>query len=212
MVDIPEVKAGTWRFRQLFVNGEPPTADEAAEAGGVPHRISARLHRRLSPESDQAVRLCPGQHRARPGAICGTWKSSGSRGGWTTGCRSRASTRNRAPSPSTARACLPSPSGTAPGPYWVENVFEALDTPGQWYLDRPQGMLYYLPRPGEEMRSAEIIAPRLSQVVRVVGRSGAPVHDLRFEGLSLRTHGVAAAGRLCLVAPGRNRSARRAAV
>ena len=34
------------------------------------------------------------------------------------------------------------------------------------------------------MRSAEIIAPRLSQVVRVVGRAGAPVHDLRFEGLT----------------------------
>ena len=70
-----------------------------------------------------------------------------------------------------------------PGVYWVENVFEALDTPGQWYLDRPRGVLYYLPRPGEEMPSAEIIAPRLTQVVRVVGRAGAPVHDLRFEGL-----------------------------
>src|SRR5205823_14285984 len=74
-------------------------------------------------------------------------------------------------------------SGTRPEPYWVENVFEAMDTPGQWYLDRPRGELYYLPRPGEEMPSAEIIAPRLSQVVRAVGRAGAPVHDLRFEGL-----------------------------
>ena len=34
------------------------------------------------------------------------------------------------------------------------------------------------------MASAEIIAPRLTQVVRVVGRPGAPVHDLRFEGLT----------------------------
>jgi Right handed beta helix region len=65
----------------------------------------------------------------------------------------------------------------------VENVFEALDTPGQWYLDRPSGVLYYLPRSREELASAEIIAPRLSQVLRVVGRAGAPVHDLRFEGL-----------------------------
>ena len=61
-------------------------------------------------------------------------------------------------------------SGAKPEPYWVENVFEALDTAGQWYLDRPQGRLYYLPLPGEDMPSAEIIAPRLTQVVRVVGR------------------------------------------
>jgi hypothetical protein len=75
-------------------------------------------------------------------------------------------------------------SGSKPGPYWVENVLEALDTPGQWYLDRPRGVLYYLPQSGEKMPSAEIIAPRLTQVVRVLGQPGAPVHDLRFEGLT----------------------------
>ena len=75
-------------------------------------------------------------------------------------------------------------STTTPSVYWVENVFEALDTPGQWYLDRPQGRLYYLPQSGEDPPSAEIIAPRLTQVVRVVGREGVPVHDLRFEGIT----------------------------
>src|SRR5262249_2797234 len=74
-------------------------------------------------------------------------------------------------------------SGNKPGPYWVENVFEALDTPGQWYLDRPSAQLYYLPQPGEDPTSAELIAARLPQVVRVVGRPGATAHDLRFEGL-----------------------------
>ena len=42
-----------------------PAADEAAEARGIPDRIAARLHRRLPPEPDQAVRLRPGRHRAR---------------------------------------------------------------------------------------------------------------------------------------------------
>jgi hypothetical protein len=37
--------------------------------------------------------------------------------------------------------------------YLVENVKEALGTPGQWYLDRPQGELIYLPRPGETRRT-----------------------------------------------------------
>lgn len=34
-------------------------------------------------------------------------------------------------------------------PYYIENVFEALAKPGQWYLDREAGKVYYLPRDGE---------------------------------------------------------------
>ncbi len=64
-------------------------------------------------------------------------------------------------------------SSTTPSVYWIENVFEALDTPGQWYWDRPPGRLYYLPRPGEEMNATEIIAPRLLRVLQVTGRPGA---------------------------------------
>jgi hypothetical protein len=31
--------------------------------------------------------------------------------------------------------------------YYVENVFEALDAPGEWYLNGVEGRLYYRPRP-----------------------------------------------------------------
>ena len=184
VVDIPEVKAGPMALPATLRQRRPPAADQAAEARGIPHRIAAGLYRRLPQEPDEAVRLRPGRHRADLAQSAGR----GDRGdhavaGQPAADRERQRAR-RAPSPSTARACLPSLSGDKPGPYWVENVFEALDTPGQWYLDRPRGVLYYLPRPGEEMPSAEIIAPRLPQVLRVVGRAGAPVHDLRFEGLT----------------------------
>ena len=40
------------------------------------------------------------------------------------------------------------------GGYYVENVFEGLDAPGSWYLDRKQGVLYYHPLPGEDMAQA----------------------------------------------------------
>jgi len=72
-----------------------------------------------------------------------------------------------------------------PSVYWVENVREALDTPGQWYLDRPQGQLTYLPRPRERINVTEVVAPRLTQVLRVVGRANAPVAHLSFEGLTI---------------------------
>jgi hypothetical protein len=64
-------------------------------------------------------------------------------------------------------------------------VFEKLDTPGQWYLDRSQGQLYYLPKPGEDMQTAEVIAPRLPQVLRLSGWEGAAVAHLHFEGLTI---------------------------
>ncbi len=63
--------------------------------------------------------------------------------------------------------------------YVVENVFEALTEPGEWYLDRPTGKLYYLPMPGEELDSAEIVAPRLSCLLRLEQAA-----NLRFEGIT----------------------------
>lgn len=70
--------------------------------------------------------------------------------------------------------------------YYVENVFEAL-SPGEWYLDRPEGKLYYLPLPGESPETAEVVAPRTEQFIRLIGRpeQGEYVEFLRFEGLSL---------------------------
>jgi len=70
--------------------------------------------------------------------------------------------------------------------YFVENVFEALREPGQWYLDRRSGTLYYLPQPDEDPESLEVIAPALTTLVRFCGRGGRPVRHVRLENLSLR--------------------------
>lgn len=69
--------------------------------------------------------------------------------------------------------------------FLVENVREALGEPGQWYLDRPSGVLTYIPRPGETIDKTAAIAPRLEQLVLFVGkpRQKQTVHDLKFAGL-----------------------------
>lgn len=69
--------------------------------------------------------------------------------------------------------------------YVVENVFEALDTPGQWYLDRPQGKLYYYPKPKEDWRKAEFIAPRLDTLIKLTGSKTNPVQYVTFRNLRL---------------------------
>jgi hypothetical protein len=184
VIDVPAVKQDEWRFRQLFING-------------------ARCPRtRLPQQGEYQIESLPGftgdflrsptkQFVYAPGNVMPTWRSLRDVEiiGITRWLDNRlpiesvnAQTRTVTFDRASLFALL---SGDRPGPYWVENVFEALDAPGQWYLDRPQGLLYYLPRLGEELPSAEIIAPRLSQLVRLIGREGEPVHDLQFEGIVL---------------------------
>lgn len=70
--------------------------------------------------------------------------------------------------------------------YYLENVREALDEPGEWYLDRVTGLLTYLPLPGETPETAEVYAPRLDSLLHLRGTEEAPVRNLRFTGLTLR--------------------------
>jgi hypothetical protein len=182
VLDVPDVKEGRWRFRQLFVEGERRPRTRLPKRGE--YRIES-----LPGYTGDFLRSPTQRFVYAPGDVAPTWRNL--RDVEVVGITKWQD--NRLPIESvdaaTRTVTFDRPSLFAlvesdkPGPYWVENVLESLDAPGEWYLDRPLGTLYYLPRPGEEPASAEIIAPRLSQVVRVVGRAGTPVHDLRFEGL-----------------------------
>ena len=46
----------------------------------------------------------------------------------------------------------------------------------------------YYPRPGEDMSKAEVIAPRLEELLRLEGEptAGKPIEHLHFEGLSFQ--------------------------
>ena len=69
-------------------------------------------------------------------------------------------------------------------PAYIENVFEFLDKPGEWYLNRETRAVYYIPMPGEKMDTAEVIAPVLERLLEVQGTLDAPVHNLQFHGLT----------------------------
>ena len=72
--------------------------------------------------------------------------------------------------------------------YWIENTPEGVDSPGEWYLDRKTGVLSYRPRSGEDMPGEEVIAPALSQLVRLEGKpeEGRFIRNLTFRGLEFR--------------------------
>lgn len=81
----------------------------------------------------------------------------------------------------------PAPYG---GRYILENVKEALDKPGEFYLDQPTGTLTYIPLPGETPENTQVIAPRLDRVLELKGYVAALgwVHDVAFRGLTF-AHG-----------------------
>ncbi len=68
--------------------------------------------------------------------------------------------------------------------YWIENNFDGLDSPGEWYLNSHDGVLYYRPMPGEDMAHAEVIAPALQQLIRFDGNLDHPVHDVVLRGVT----------------------------
>lgn len=72
--------------------------------------------------------------------------------------------------------------------YFVENVCEALTEPGQWYLDKAQRKLTYIPMPGETHANTEIVAPVLLQFIRVEGlpMQQQYVEFISFRGLTFR--------------------------
>jgi hypothetical protein len=70
--------------------------------------------------------------------------------------------------------------------YYLEGNLEGLDQPGEWFLDRRTGRLYYLPLPGEEPETLNAVAPRLSQLLLVAGDSATAryVKDVSFKDLT----------------------------
>ena len=69
-------------------------------------------------------------------------------------------------------------------PTYIENAHELLDSPGEWYLDKAAHVVYYIPQSGEDMSSAEVVAPVVEKLVDLEGTLDAPVHNIQFQGIT----------------------------
>src|SRR5258708_7930805 len=80
-------------------------------------------------------------------------------------------------------------SGAVVGQYpynvsWVQNAYELLSSPGQFYLNSGTGTLYYIPRPGENLASADVEAPTVQTLVSGSGTGTAPLSNITFSGIT----------------------------
>lgn len=76
-------------------------------------------------------------------------------------------------------------------PWYVENAYELLDKPGEWYLDRTGAVggtkrtVYYIPRAGENMATADVKLPVLEQLVVAKGAGiDKPLRWVAFQGIT----------------------------
>ncbi|HLL22915.1 MAG TPA: hypothetical protein VK427_12335 [Kofleriaceae bacterium] len=62
---------------------------------------------------------------------------------------------------------------------WLENAYELLDEPGEWYLDAETNSLYYIPRVGEDLATVDVELPVTDVLVDASGTPGhlEPVND-----------------------------------
>jgi hypothetical protein len=72
---------------------------------------------------------------------------------------------------------------------WLENAYEFLANPGDWYLDRSANVIYYIPRSGEDLSTAKVVAGSGEQLIVGSGTldsSGNPqfVQNISFEGIT----------------------------
>jgi hypothetical protein len=69
-------------------------------------------------------------------------------------------------------------------PYYIENAYELLDSAGEWYLNNATHTLYYIPRAGENMSTAAVVAPVLEKLVEIRGSLNSRAELLQFDGLT----------------------------
>jgi hypothetical protein len=74
-------------------------------------------------------------------------------------------------------------------PSYIENAKELLNNPGEFYLDKPAHTIYYLPREGQQMLTADVEIPRLQTVIAGHGTQANPLRGLVIRGITVEYGG-----------------------
>jgi len=176
--EVPGVKEGQWYFRQLFVDGQ---RRQRARSPNVGFYHADGLFQSGNPT----------KFKFHPGDIHAAWLEQGDVE--VVGLERWVDFRMplRTVDTDTNTATLPTTHASRfwdekNARYWVENAADALDAPGEWFLDRKSGTVSYLALPGEDVGLAQFVAPALPQLIRVEGKAGSSqfVHDIVLRGFT----------------------------
>ncbi|MDR1675569.1 MAG: DUF1565 domain-containing protein [Tannerella sp.] len=77
------------------------------------------------------------------------------------------------------------PSGLHAANRMVENIFEELDAPGEWFYDAGSSTLYYYPLESEDVNGALFESPQIKCLIEFRGDISNPVRNITVEGIDL---------------------------
>jgi hypothetical protein len=189
VAELPEVASGAWRFRQLYVNGQQRVRARTPNTGflrvaGCPEGTPKTAHYH---KDCQSFQFSPGDIRADWANLSDVevivyhfWTDS------HLPIQTVDSVSNLVTFAHKAGKTFTDDFSEDGARYIVENVFEGLDAPGEWYLNRPTGQLFYFPMPGEDLARAEVVAPFSPAHLRLEGNPAERryVEHLRFRNLT----------------------------
>ncbi|MGL1900758.1 MAG: discoidin domain-containing protein [Fibrobacterales bacterium] len=78
------------------------------------------------------------------------------------------------------------PSWAANQVAWIENAYELLDQQGEFYINRTDGYIYYMPRTGENMTTSEFIIPKVEKLISLEGTTDNKIKNIHFEGIAFQ--------------------------
>jgi len=188
--DLPDVKNGLWHFRSLYVNG------------------SRRERPRLPKKGLYRITDVPGMHIPAAWAFKGYDQFKIDTGKmhsfknlqdvevvafhfWVCERMPIASFDEKTELITTqckSIAPLVEGKGEKLAPCYLDNVFDALNEPGEWYLSREDGKLYYIPLPGETIENTVVIAPKILQFLKLLGdpRNGEHIEYIHFKKINFQ--------------------------
>ncbi|MGK7393037.1 MAG: right-handed parallel beta-helix repeat-containing protein [Candidatus Cyclobacteriaceae bacterium M3_2C_046] len=185
---VPAVEKGAWSFRQLYINGKLKTRARMPNQGF--YRVAG------FPDGGREVHYHTDCQRFEfaPGDIKDSWKNLQDvevivYHFWTDSHLpiQAIDRKNHIVTFKHKAGKVFTDDFTSNGArYIVENVFEGLDQPGEWYLDKSEGMIYYIPEPGQDMDQVDAVAPFLPQFIRMEGvpAQRAYVSHVRFDNIN----------------------------
>jgi hypothetical protein len=194
-VELPEVRAGLWWFRQLFYNDKRmvrsrcPKLDRADPLYGGWAFVESVLPDELCPtairfESGVFPRRWAKPQQAEIVVVPGKCWLSDIIPIKAVDIENRVIELKRPVGPSANT--LGAATHLVPGNrFFVENNLEDLSEPGEWCLDAQSGMLYLWP-PDDALESAQVVAPVTARLIQMIGSPEAPLRHVRISGFTFR--------------------------
>jgi hypothetical protein len=181
---IPEVLAGEWEFRQLFADDSRLTRARFPNEGERLTVEGVQNIQTYSPEVERQTIIAetdfPGDNLAHKGTEIVMFHS------WTISRSRIMHTKDRNITSDYPIGLFGFSFGEAKPKrtFYLEHALEFIDAPGEWYLDRDTGTLYYMAEAGENPNDREFIAPKHEKIIAIKGTKISPVRNVHFEGLN----------------------------